>query len=384
LKSKTEMNLLYDFFFILGILLSSIYIIILYKSNNKNLSHKILALFFVVLILVILESYSLIHQINTLSIITFIPASSSKLFLGSLLYLYIKSLFYDDDIIIGKYWKVFIPFFLFLIFYSLPTFIALISKQNFLGYLDLKNDKNQIIILISDIAFFVYLTLCYNSFLKLKKTMKCAYSSITHNNFIWIRYILIAAIVIISIDFILILSQVLFNVYAAVKTQNIIMLLLVISIIYTAYFGLKQSKVLVPYFLLENDNIARNNNKIQSLDNKSKNEFITLEHRLKRIFVEKKPYLDTELTLGKLAELTEISDKKLSVLLNQHMKISFYDFVNNYRINAFKDVIKSDVYNKYTIETIAFQCGFKSKASFYRIFKVKMNMSPSEFKNSLN
>jgi len=378
------MNLLYDFFFILGILLSSIYIIILYKSTNKNLSHKILALVFVVLILVILESYSLIHQIDTLSIITFIPASSSKFFLGSLFFIYIKSLFYDDKIIIRKYWKVFIPFFLFLIFYSLPTFVALISKQNFLGYLDIKNNKNQIIIIISDVVFFVYLTKCFNSFLKLKKTMKCTYSRITHNNFIWIRYILIAAIVIISIDFILVLSQVLFNVYAVVKTQNVIMLLLVISIIYVAYFGLKQSKVLVPYFLLENDKFVKKTSKAQSLENKSKKEFITLEYRLKRVFVEEKPYLNTELTLGKLAELTAISDKKLSVLLNQHMKISFYDFVNNYRINAFKDLIKSDVNNKYTIETIAFQCGFKSKASFYRIFKVKMNMSPSEFKNSFN
>jgi transcriptional regulator GlxA family with amidase domain len=66
------------------------------------------------------------------------------------------------------------------------------------------------------------------------------------------------------------------------------------------------------------------------------------------------------------------------------MNISFYDFVNGYRINAFKDVIKSDMYNKYTIETIAYQCGFKSKASFYRIFKTKMKMSPSEYKNNFN
>lgn len=378
------MNLLYDFFFILGILLSGIYIIILYKSNNKTLSHNILALFFVVLILVILDSYAFIHKINTLSIITFLPASSSKLLLGSLLFIYIKSIFYDDKIIIRKYWKVFIPLFLFLIFYSVPTLIALISKRNFLGYIDIKNNHNQIIRIILDIAFIVYLALCLNSFFKLKKIMKCTYSSISHNNFIWIRYLLIAAIVIISIDFIFVLSQVIFNAFVLARTQNVIMLLLVISIIYAAYFGLKQSKVLVPYFLLEFDKIAKNKSTKQSIDNNSITEFKTLEQKLKRIFVEEKPYLDTELTLGKLAELTAISEKKLSALLNQYMNISFYDFVNGYRINAFKDVIKSDMYNKYTIETIAFQCGFKSKASFYRIFKLKMNMSPSEFKNSIN
>ena len=117
------------------------------------------------------------------------------------------------------------------------------------------------------------------------------------------------------------------------------MLLLVIAIIYAAYFGLKQSKVLVPYFLLEYENIDKS--KKQSTDNNSITEFKTLEQKLKSIIVERKPYLDTELTLGKLAELTAISDKKLSALLNQHMNISFYDFVNGYRINAFKDLIKS-------------------------------------------
>jgi len=378
------MNLLYDFSFILGILLSGIYITILHKSNNKTLSHNILAWFFVLLILVILDSYAFIHKINTLSIITFLPASSSKLLLGSLLFIYIKSIFYDDKIIIRKYWKVFIPLFLFLIFYSVPTLIALISKRNFLGYIDIKNNHNQLIRIILDITFFVYLALCFNSFFKLKKIMKCTYSSISHNNFIWIRYLLIAAIVIISIDFIFVLSQVIFNAFALARTQNVIMLLLVIAIIYAAYFGLKQSKVLVPYFLLENDNNSNINNKTQPINNNLLLEFKELEKKLKRIFVEEKPYLDTELTLGKLAELTAISNKKLSALLNQHMNISFYDFVNGYRINAFKDLIKSDVYNKYTIETIAYQCGFKSKASFYRIFKTKMKMSPSEFKNNFN
>jgi len=348
------------------------------------LSHNILAWFFVLLILVILDSYAFIHKINTLSIITFLPASSSKLLLGSLLFIYIKSIFYDDKIIIRKYWKVFIPLFLFLIFYSVPTLIALISKRNFLGYIDIKNNHNQLIRIILDITFFVYLALCFNSFFKLKKIMKCTYSSISHNNFIWIRYLLIAAIVIISIDFIFVLSQVIFNAFALARTQNVIMLLLVIAIIYAAYFGLKQSKVLVPYFLLENDNNSNINNKTQPINNNLLLEFKELEKKLKRIFVEEKPYLDTELTLGKLAELTAISNKKLSALLNQHMNISFYDFVNGYRINAFKDLIKSDVYNKYTIETIAYQCGFKSKASFYRIFKTKMKMSPSEFKNNFN
>ena len=57
--------------------------------------------------------------------------------------------------------------------------------------------------------------------------------------------------------------------------------------------------------------------------------------------------------------------------------------MNNYRIDAFKNAIQKNQYKDYTIEAISNECGFKSKASFYRIFKSKMNMSPSEYKNSI-
>ena len=87
--------------------------------------------------------------------------------------------------------------------------------------------------------------------------------------------------------------------------------------------------------------------------------------------------------MSKLAKTINTTDKKLSILLNQYLQISFYEFVNSYRIEAFKQALENNQFEDYTIEAISYECGFKSKASFYRIFKSKMNMSPLEYKNSL-
>ena len=94
----------------------------------------------------------------------------------------------------------------------------------------------------------------------------------------------------------------------------------------------------------------------------------------------KQPYLDEELTLNSLATQISTTDKKLSALLNQHMNTSFYDYINLLRIEAFKKEIEKEENSNLSLIGIAFNCGFKSKSSFYRIFKKETGLSPSEYK----
>jgi transcriptional regulator GlxA family with amidase domain len=148
-----------------------------------------------------------------------------------------------------------------------------------------------------------------------------------------------------------------------------------------AYYGIKQSKVLVPYFLLDKENVTGNKNRV--LTDEQKDEFAKLELSLNKVMHEQKPFLDEELTLNKLASIMDVTDKKLSTLLNQHIDTAFYKFVNNFRLEEFKRRIQSNSYKDLTIEGIASDCGFKSKASFYRLFKKETAQSPSEFKSNL-
>jgi len=91
-------------------------------------------------------------------------------------------------------------------------------------------------------------------------------------------------------------------------------------------------------------------------------------------------YLNPELSLTILAQHTGIPQKTISAVLNQHLHTSFNEFVNGYRVNAFKQKLCADNVKHLTIAGIAAECGFNSQATFQRTFRQLTGLSPSEFK----
>ncbi len=88
-------------------------------------------------------------------------------------------------------------------------------------------------------------------------------------------------------------------------------------------------------------------------------------------------YLESELRLSTLAETLTISPNQLSQIINQCAQKSFYDFVNEYRINHAKQLLKSET--KKTVLDIALSVGFNNKATFNRVFKQHTQMTPTSF-----
>jgi AraC-like DNA-binding protein len=93
-------------------------------------------------------------------------------------------------------------------------------------------------------------------------------------------------------------------------------------------------------------------------------------------------YLDSSLNLNGLSLHTGIPVKTLSAVLNQHLQVSFNDFVNRYRIAAFVERYQKPENNNLTIMGIAADCGFSSQPTFQRAFKQVMGMSPRDFKQT--
>ncbi|HEY4875420.1 MAG TPA: helix-turn-helix transcriptional regulator, partial [Puia sp.] len=95
-----------------------------------------------------------------------------------------------------------------------------------------------------------------------------------------------------------------------------------------------------------------------------------------------KLYLNPNLTLAFVSENTGVAQKTISAVLNQHLHKSFNEFINEFRVEAFKEKIQVADMNQFTIAGIALECGFNSQATFQRTFKQIAGMSPSEFRNS--
>jgi AraC-like DNA-binding protein len=93
-------------------------------------------------------------------------------------------------------------------------------------------------------------------------------------------------------------------------------------------------------------------------------------------------YLDAELSVNKLAGTLGLNAKLVSAILNGHLNKGFNTFVNEYRVNAVKQGLLQPANGHLTNLGIALNCGFKSEATFHRVFKELTGISPSEFRKN--
>jgi AraC-like DNA-binding protein len=92
-----------------------------------------------------------------------------------------------------------------------------------------------------------------------------------------------------------------------------------------------------------------------------------------------KPYTNPGLTLNELAQKLKLTPHLLSKIINEGYDKNFFDFINEYRIEEFKQRFEDPRNRQYTMLAIAFEVGFNSKTSFNRAFKKMTQQTPREF-----
>jgi AraC-like DNA-binding protein len=103
---------------------------------------------------------------------------------------------------------------------------------------------------------------------------------------------------------------------------------------------------------------------------------------LLQLFEQNKVYLDSELTLQQLAEHININDKKLSQVLNQGFKQTFYQLINQYRVEEVKRCLLLPQNSQSKLEVLAYEAGFKSASTFNRQFKQFTKMTPTAYRTA--
>lgn len=105
----------------------------------------------------------------------------------------------------------------------------------------------------------------------------------------------------------------------------------------------------------------------------------TWKEKVQSLMEKEAVYLNPELTIREMASKLDTSVSLISQVINTGFGKNFNQFVNDFRIEAFKKAARDPANNRYNLLSIALDCGFNSKATFNRVFKNSTGLSPKDF-----
>jgi len=107
-----------------------------------------------------------------------------------------------------------------------------------------------------------------------------------------------------------------------------------------------------------------------------------IQDKLTELIETKKVYLRPDLTLQQLATSIKATPTEVSAMINSQYQKNFNQFINDYRVTAFKYNAVNPDNSHLSLLAIAYDSGFNSKATFNRVFKEKVGMSPRAYVKS--
>ena len=114
----------------------------------------------------------------------------------------------------------------------------------------------------------------------------------------------------------------------------------------------------------------------------SSEQLLEYQHRLEEIMRTKQSYLQPDITLPKLAKVVDCSVNHLSQVINAGFGMSFFDYLNSYRINFAKALLTDQNGTKNAILDVAFTVGFNSNSAFYSAFKKAVGQTPAQYRRT--
>ncbi|AWF80474.1 AraC family transcriptional regulator [Microbulbifer sp. A4B17] len=107
---------------------------------------------------------------------------------------------------------------------------------------------------------------------------------------------------------------------------------------------------------------------------------LELAAQIENYMREEKPYLIPALTLEQLSGQLQVSRRLLSQTINRHFQCNFFEFVNRYRIDEAKRMLREPQNGGLTVMEIMLSSGFNTKATFNSFFKKIAGMTPTEYR----
>ncbi len=343
------------------------YFLFTHKRGNPQ-ANKYLGVLIVSLSLLILRQVVRINEAQTFTQFVYFFSQGIVFLIGPAFYFHIKRLANQQSNRQFE-WLHFLPAF---IVFCMMTYLFVIR-------IELNEFKNLILfkivlfcfVAIQIIHLFIYL---FNS-KRLVKTFedfhKQYFSSLTNINLKWIkRLMLITTVfnVVILAMYLLILSG---GYYHINNTADFLFLVLISILIFSIIIHTWRQPEIVSGLYKE-----KNKYKTSPLTPSLTRE---LKKQLTHLMDHDKIYLTKELNINDIASKLEVQAYIVSQLINQEFNLSFFNFINTYRITFAAEAIRHGILRSTTLEGLAFDAGFNSKSTFNRAFKKKMGCTPKEF-----
>jgi len=295
---------------------------------------------------------------------------------GPLLYLYVKSLIDKDFKFTLSALLHFVPFFFFH-FQEIPSYFIADYENHFLNF-GRFGDAEEIFLnfLVWHLQPLIYSGSLLRVLHKNSDFVKQVYKDSSRVNYQWMQNVfsVYMAIWILKTIVELFFPDSIFNQQEYYIPVSITLTSFHVYII--AYLGLNRSDDMNVEAISENHNQTERYKTSQLSEEKSK-EYLEI---LLQNMESEELFKDPKLTLPSLANHLSINSRYLSQVINEKLGQNFYDFINGYRISEAKTRLMDPEKDKYTIEAIAFEVGFNSKAAFYSTFKKQTNMTPSQYR----
>jgi AraC-like DNA-binding protein len=369
---------------VIGVFQAILLVLLLVVKRNKSLSDQILSGYLFLSAFIILLAYiEIVNRDYGYPYPWLINLSTPFILLvGPALWLYVKSLTEQFFRFRRLYLLLFIPFAVVLSmlltrYYFRPDAVKIATEA--VG--DYKHEFTYLfivaVIALSNLGYTVWGLMLIKNYRKKIKTYFSKTDSIELN---WLRFLLISAMVCYISISILYIADTIFSLLSYNALQIIGYSIASVLVLIIGFFGLKHGSIFVSAPISFNMETAVLSSESSKDLNRDEEAFV---HRLLGYMTSSKPHQNPDINLAKLSNDLKVAPEYLSGVLNGRLNMNFFDFINHYRIEEFKDRCKDPKSKNLTLISLAFDCGFNSKATFNRVFKKIVGCTPSEYYNEL-
>jgi AraC-like DNA-binding protein len=371
------------FIFIIGIFQAFFLVLILLGKKEKSLSDKILTVWIFFLGVHLLSYYVMHIGVQTDYPLFTGLANPFPAIHGPFLYLY--TIYYSREKQQFR-WFDSLHFLPALLIYMYEFFLGdMETKIEFINDMDSVEPSSNFFLYLTVISGVVYVTMSLLALKKYKSLITKNFSNVERISLNWLRNLIFGLagiwIVVILIHLITGLVQ------PSIHLEENIFIYSAVSlfILLLGYYGIKQVGVFSNSTIVFEENVDKT---IEAENQYAKSGLkagqAKIHHELLvSIMAESKPYLQSKLTLGQLAEQLAIKPNHLSQVINQFEGSNFYDFINKYRVEEFKKRVMDPKNSHLNILAIAYDSGFNSKSSFNSVFLKLTNHMPSKYLKSI-